>query len=1035
MKKILKLSFRAILILLLLVILSLVIAGYWANNFIQQQSQEQKLELLHWQMPKLESHQLSLEQLNFRYQNNYQIDIRGLKVTTQDELIHITKKFANNIFTQDSPSDSSVSRPSISQLSIDRISIQILKPIEQTTNEQQKPIKIHQLLESLQRQLRIFSQKNTHTLIPQSIQVHNLSIALPCPAQTQKHCEVFSKLNAQFSLNHEELRGQLKIKANDIALPELTLNSEMTFALALNQAPDFLQFSSNHQISYPDTFHLNLLAQTQTDANQNKLQLNTELRGKFPQTHKINKDQFAFTKNWQTLIDLYHRWSPVPSNDALIATQITPFLPAGDFLSEQTEFHFSSQTQAPVTSIFKVSLNDLVTLELPTEFSAQINRPVTVPRIASVSGSFKGKVYIQNNQLTGYAIQAKALATDLIKPEWFKQQGWQTDALEIHLQSEQQIRNNEPLQIPFKLSLLGLPKTEAKTSTLELDAKGLVSLDETPSLKVDKAHLEFSQPELKLNPNILLTNTQAKTNFTAQFTLKDGKTDRVKERKIDRERDRETDPKISGEIKIQQATASTQLRDKQQTLELNKLKIDQLTVQIPEFTRFTDTLEFKAKKLTLNGHYRSPDIGLQNFTTSVNNLHLQTDQQQRKTLSANHQTTIKTLKHTLLKSQGWQTTGNLSANFKEIPTSINALQSIKLKGELQNTAGIHADYLANFSPKQLTVDWSLADQYLLAGNPIKKTVVNWPKLFSLSSGKLAANGTISMNPQTILSNKDTPLLETLKAQSNLELSGIDGIYNETAFSQLALKAHLKLEKAQLKSNIETFKIEQLNHGLIVGPIDVVAQTQTPINNWLGTLIQLQKAEVGVFEGKAHLDSKIIYLDQDIHGKLRLEDVNLQALLLQYPTAELHGTGRLQGDLPFSLNLTNRSQQKPILQITNGEVSASKAGGVLQYQADSTGLKKVHKSMEVHLTVLEDFHYKVLDSQISLDEQQKLRLKLRLEGNNPKVEQGRQVNLNIQIEEDLPALITSMQISNQINSTIQQRIQEKLQRERGLKPTN
>lgn len=1031
MKKFLKLSFRAILILLLLVIFSLVVAGYWANNFIQQQSQEQKLELLHWQMPKLESHQLFLGQLNFRYQNNYQIDIRGLKVTTQDELLHVTKKFAknaaNNIFTQDLPSGSSTSRPSISQLSVDHLSIKILKPLTQTTDEQPQPIKIQQLLESLQQQLRTFSQKTTHTLIPQSIQIHNLSLALPCPAKTEKHCEIFSKLDAQLSLNREELKGQFKLQAHDITIPELTLNSEVEFNLPLlNQTTDFLQFTSNHQISYPGTFDLNLLAQTQTVANSNNLKLNTDIRGNFPQTYPINTDQFAFTENWQTLIDGYHRWSQVPINDALIATQITPFLPAGH-LTDKPAFNLSTHTQIPLTSVLKTSFNNLTLLELPTKFSAQLKQPVTLPDIATVRADFNGSLNLKNKQLTDYSMQAKALATDLIKPKWIEKQGWQINALEIYLQSEQQISNNEPLQIPFQLSLLGLPKTEAKTSTLKLDGEGLVSLNETPSLNIDRAHLELNQPKLKLNPSVLLTNTKAKTDFTAQITLKVGESGRVTKRKIGQE--------IGGEIQIQQATASTQLSDKQQTLDLNKFQIDQLTVQIPEFTRLTDTLKLKAKKLALNGHYQSPDIGLQNFTTTVKNLHLQTDKQQLKILSASYQTSIKMLKHPQLKTQGWQATGNLSSKFKELPTSINAIQSLKLKGELQNTAGIRADYLADLSPKQLSVDWSLADQYLLAGNPIKKTWVNWPKLFSLSSGKLSANGTITLNPQTILSTKGTSLLESLKAQSNLELSGIDGIYNETAFSQLALKAHLKLEKAQLKSNIETFKIEQLNHGLIVGPIDVVAQTQTPINNWLGTQIQLQKAEVGVFEGKAHLDSKIIYLDQEIHGKLRLSDVNLQALLLQYPTAELYGTGRLQGDLPFSLNLVDQYQKKPILQIAKGEITASQAGGVLQYQADSTGLKQVHKSMEVLLTVLEDFHYKVLDSQISLDEQQKLRLKLRLEGSNPKVEQGRQVNLNIQIEEDLPALITSMQISNQINSTIQQRIQEKLQRERGLKQTN
>ncbi|MDX1353524.1 MAG: YdbH domain-containing protein, partial [Thiomicrorhabdus sp.] len=96
----------------------------------------------------------------------------------------------------------------------------------------------------------------------------------------------------------------------------------------------------------------------------------------------------------------------------------------------------------------------------------------------------------------------------------------------------------------------------------------------------------------------------------------------------------------------------------------------------------------------------------------------------------------------------------------------------------------------------------------------------------------------------------------------------------------------------------------------------------------------------------------------------------------------------------------------------------------QYQANQ-GIKQTHQSMQLVFNVLEDFHYSLLESNVSYGADKTLLLKLHLQGKNPAVENGRQVNFNIQLEEDLPALITTMQLSNQVSETIKKRIQEKL----------
>jgi hypothetical protein len=85
-------------------------------------------------------------------------------------------------------------------------------------------------------------------------------------------------------------------------------------------------------------------------------------------------------------------------------------------------------------------------------------------------------------------------------------------------------------------------------------------------------------------------------------------------------------------------------------------------------------------------------------------------------------------------------------------------------------------------------------------------------------------------------------------------------------------------------------------------------------------------------------------------------------------------------------------------------------------------------MKVVLEALDDFHYSVLSSKVSYDTNGKLVLALNLQGRNPALEAGRAINLNINLEEDIPALITSLQLSSQISDKIKQRVQQRLQQQ-------
>src|SRR5690606_34603654 len=160
--------------------------------------------------------------------------------------------------------------------------------------------------------------------------------------------------------------------------------------------------------------------------------------------------------------------------------------------------------------------------------------------------------------------------------------------------------------------------------------------------------------------------------------------------------------------------------------------------------------------------------------------------------------------------------------------------------------------------------------------------------------------------------------------------------------------------------------------------------------------------------------------------LQLSRIDLTKLLQQHPTTDLTGNGLISGTIPLLFSRSGVS-------VEDGYIAAESPGGQLQYRpAAAQNMAATNPGMKVMLTALDDFHYSVLSSKVSYDTHGKLLLALQLQGNNPALEDGRPINLNINLEEDIPALITSLQLSSQISDKIKQRVQQRLQQQSASK---
>lgn len=362
--------------------------------------------------------------------------------------------------------------------------------------------------------------------------------------------------------------------------------------------------------------------------------------------------------------------------------------------------------------------------------------------------------------------------------------------------------------------------------------------------------------------------------------------------------------------------------------------------------------------------------------------------------------------HAQLKPLAWQWQAQLSGT----------ATALLIDGKLSNSANLGLKHQLQYRPELTKLNWQLDDSFLLAGNPVAATFSAWPALLEFNRGRLAASGEVT-------------LLPAVSATAQLGLSGINGIYDRSLFNELAASLQLQYQEQQLQLTTTDATIAEIQHGIVAGPLMLSAQYNASTNDVTAGKLDIQQLQLQAMGGRVMMLPQVLDLalaEQQL--QLQLQQIDISQILQQHPSTDLTGDGRISGTIPLLLGRRGAS-------VTAGTLAADSPGGKLQYRpATAQSMAASNPGMKVVLDALDDFHYSVLSSQVNYDTNGKLVLALNLQGKNPALEAGRAINLNINLEEDIPALITSLQLSSQISDKIKQRVQQRIQQQ-GAKHAN
>ena len=365
------------------------------------------------------------------------------------------------------------------------------------------------------------------------------------------------------------------------------------------------------------------------------------------------------------------------------------------------------------------------------------------------------------------------------------------------------------------------------------------------------------------------------------------------------------------------------------------------------------------------------------------------------------------IKHPALTAQSWQWQGQLEGTQHSDTT---AKLKLNAEGKLSNQANLGVTHQLSYQDSTLTLNWQLDDAFLLAGNPLQQSFAAWPALLEFNRGRIAASGSIT-------------LADALSAGADITLSGVSGIYDRSLFKDLSLPLQLKYRGDTVSLSTSGAVLAEIQHGVVAGPLRLTASYTAPANTLSAGKLDITQLQLLAMGGQVSVEPTVLDLAlQQQQLTLQLSRIDLTKLLQQHPTTDLTGNGLISGTIPLLFSRSGAS-------VEDGYIAAESPGGQLQYRPPAAqNMAATNPGMKVMLTALDDFHYSVLSSNVSYDTNGKLLLALKLQGNNPALEAGRPINLNINLEEDIPALITSLQLSSQISDKIKQRVQQRLQQQ-------
>jgi len=325
-------------------------------------------------------------------------------------------------------------------------------------------------------------------------------------------------------------------------------------------------------------------------------------------------------------------------------------------------------------------------------------------------------------------------------------------------------------------------------------------------------------------------------------------------------------------------------------------------------------------------------------------------------------------------------------------------------GELLGELPLSLNLAHNLKATEGSLDFVIDIQSVEANSLLKRFEIEDVNLTSLFLG---LDGQLSWR----LENQDdqSPFLQS---ELQVEMHELSGDFSGYQLDGGKLDVHLRGWPILESDDAAVFTLASLNVGLPI--TDIGADFDINLDLFEQTARLDGRVLTAKLLGGAIKSHKYAFDSLSQSGFVALELLALDLeKILDLEQQNFVSSGKISGSVPIQIDGVS-------LSVSGGSIYALEPGGLISYQPDARvqSIIDSNQALKVVTDIMADFRYDRLTAKIDYTQAGDFTAKTRIEGRNPDYENGRQINLNLNLEENLKTLLESLRLSDKLSRSIQ-----------------
>ena len=250
----------------------------------------------------------------------------------------------------------------------------------------------------------------------------------------------------------------------------------------------------------------------------------------------------------------------------------------------------------------------------------------------------------------------------------------------------------------------------------------------------------------------------------------------------------------------------------------------------------------------------------------------------------------------------------------------------------------------------------------------------------------------------------------IRGEIKQQLRSVAGVYQDIGFIGLDAAFAVKFQSPDqfISSSPAVISLQSLDVGVPIEAIEL-----SFLLNAARQEVLLESLEARIFGGRVWIEDANYQADRD-HNPIYIgvDGMQLDKLLELAGYDAIQGTGTISGLLPLDVNKAGITMER-------GMLAAKAPGGVFRYHAEIVA--GTNPAMVQVIEALNNYHYSVFQVEADYMENGDLVLAMLLRGSNPGLQQGRPIHLNLNVTDNIPTLLKSLQSGRVIADTVSKKL--------------